>query len=169
VAIVDLDRLNLSSGGGKRLDTPVTPGSLELGGQEYVSKPVVVEARLDVSRTSSGHAFRLRLPLRLEGPCMRCLEPAHLDVEIDSREIDQPISGDEEMLSPYVSEGLLDVDHWAHDAVALALPTQILCRPDCLGLCTVCGESLNDADAEAHRHDEGGDPRWAKLRDLNLE
>jgi uncharacterized protein len=168
VAIVDLDRLALSSGQGRRLDVPVMPGEIELGGQDYASVPASVEVRLDVSRTSSGHALRLRLPLRLEGPCMRCLEPAALSIEIDSREIDQPISGDEEMLSPYVSEGLLDVGRWAHDAVALALPVRITCRENCLGLCTVCGESLNDADPEVHRHNQGGDPRWAKLRDLDI-
>jgi hypothetical protein len=30
----------------------------------------------------------------------------------------------------------------------------------------VCGESLNDADPADHEHDTGGDPRWAKLREL---
>jgi hypothetical protein len=40
----------------------------------------------------------------------------------------------------------LDLARWAHDALALALPIQLLCRPDCKGLCPVCGASLNDAD-----------------------
>jgi uncharacterized protein len=44
-----------------------------------------------------------------------------------------------------------------------------LCREDCAGLCAVCGESLNDADPEDHRHGGGGDPRMAKLRDLKLD
>ena len=33
-----------------------------------------VKARLDISRPSGGYAFRLRFPLRIEGPCMRCLD-----------------------------------------------------------------------------------------------
>ena len=88
---------------------------------------------------------------------------------IDAREVDQPATGDDELRSPYVSDGELDVEHWANDALVLALPEKPLCRADCAGLCGVCGESLNDADPEAHRHETGGDPRMAKLRDLKLE
>ncbi len=163
---VNLDRLALSHGEGKRLGVPLRPEGLELGGQEYAPQPPVVEGRLDVSRPSGGFAFRLRFPVRLEGPCVRCLEPAAIDLEVDAREVDQPIAGDEDLRSPYVEEGDLDVSAWARDAIALALPAQIVCRPDCAGLCPVCGESLNDADPEAHRHQEGSDPRWAKLREL---
>ena len=72
-------------------------------------------------------------------------------LRIDAREVDQPRAEDEELRSPYVSDGELDVGRWANDALVLALPSQPLCRPDCAGLCAVCGESLNDADPEAHR------------------
>ena len=51
----------------------------------------------------------------------------------------------------------------------LALPTQILCRPDCLGLCPGCGEPLNDADPADHEHEKPIDPRWSALKDLKLE
>jgi uncharacterized protein len=166
---IDLDRLGLSFGEASRLELPIRPGTLELGGQSYGPAAETVTARLDVSRTSSGYAFRLRFPLRLAGPCMRCLEPAAVASEVDAREIDQPQTGDEELTSPYVSEGELDVARWAHDAIALAVPAQLLCREDCAGLCPVCGESLNDTDPEAHRHATGGDPRWAKLRELRLD
>ena len=63
----------------------------------------------------------------------------------------------------------LDLGRWAHDAALLAIPTRFLCRPDCAGLCPTCGESLNDTDPSAHEHDTGGDPRWAKLNDLELD
>jgi len=167
--IVDLGGLALAHGEARRIDVPVRPGDLEIGGQRYASRPPSVDARVDVSRTSGGHALRLRLALRLEGPCFRCLDPAAVDVEVDAREVDQPISGDEELLSPYVTEDQLDVAHWAHDAIALALPPQMLCRADCAGLCPVCGQSLNDADPGQHDHGGGGDPRFAKLRELELE
>ena len=50
---------------------------------------------------------------------------------------------------------------WARDAVALELPEQILCRPDCAGLCPVCGKDLN---VEPHEHlERDPDPRWAAL------
>jgi uncharacterized protein len=100
---------------------------------------------------------------------VRCLEEAATDLQIDAREVDQGGTADEELRSPYVTEGDLDVGRWANDALVLALPAQPLCRPDCAGLCSVCGESLNDADPEAHRHPQGGDPRMAKLRDLKLD
>ncbi len=163
---VNLNGLALSYGEAKSLSLPLPLAPAKLGGEVYAPAPAAVEVRLDVSRTSSGHALRLRFPLRVEGPCMRCLEPAGLATEVDVREVDQPVSGDEELRSPYVTDGELDVGLWARDAVALALPAQVLCRPDCAGLCPVCGESLNDADPAEHRHDEGGDPRWAKLREL---
>lgn len=161
---LDLGRLKLSSGQGKRIDAVVDPGALELGGNRLAGGPT--PARIDVSRTASGHALRIRFSGELTGDCARCLEPARVEVEVDAREIDQPATPDEDLLSPYVSEGLLDLSRWAHDALALALPQQLLCRPDCAGLCQVCGESLNDAEQGAHDHPSEPDPRWAKLREL---
>jgi uncharacterized protein len=162
----DLASLQLSHGEGRSVELPVHTGELEIGGQAYRAVPDPAAARLDVSRTRTGHAMRLRFELRLEGPCMRCLDPAGLEMAIDAREVDQP--GDEELLSPYVSEGELDIGHWAHDAIALAVPERILCRSGCAGLCPVCGASLNDADPAEHEHGGGADPRWAKLRELGL-
>src|SRR5262249_22092979 len=124
-------RLSLSHGDGKRLDLPVRLDPFELGGQTYVADPESPTVRLDASRHSNGYAFRLRFPVHLEGPCMRCLEPAQLDVEVDAREVDQARTEDEELRSPYIGEDELDLGRWAHDAVLLALPNQLLCRPDC--------------------------------------
>ena len=88
---------------------------------------------------------------------------------MEAREVDQAATEDPELRSPYVAEDELDIGRWAHDAVLLALPTRFLCRPDCAGLCPVCGESLNDADPADHEHDTAPDPRWAALKDLKLE
>jgi uncharacterized protein len=167
--IVELSSLSLAHGQGTRLDVPVRLQPLELGGQTYLRRGESVDARLDASRPSNGYAFRLRFPLQVEGPCMRCLGDAAVEVEVDAREVDASDTEDEELRSPYVDDDELDLGRWAHDAAVLALPTQILCRVDCAGLCPICGESLNDADSEDHRHDTGADPRWAKLRELELE
>ena len=164
---VDLARLSLSFGEAASLDVPVSVATVKLGGQDYAAQPNPVAARVDVSKTSSGYALRLRFGVELEGPCQRCLDPARKPVEIDVREVEQAGTDDEELQSPYVDGEELDVGGWAHDAVALALPGQIRCREDCAGLCPVCGESLNDADPEDHRHASAGDPRWAKLRELS--
>jgi DUF177 domain-containing protein len=166
---VDLERLALSHGQARSLDLEVELDPIELAGQTYSPAGGGSEARLDVSRTSTGYALRLRFSSQLTGPCVRCLEEAASDLEVDAREIDQPPAADEELRSPYVSDGDLDVGRWANDALVLAFPSQPLCRSDCAGLCSVCGEPLNDADPEAHRHSQGGDPRMAKLRDLKLD
>ena len=166
---VDLERLALSHGQARALDLEVGLDRIELGGQGYSPAGGGSEARLDVSKTSTGYALRLRFSSEVTGPCVRCLEEAASSLEIDVREVDQGAAADEELRSPYVSDGNLDVDHWANDALVLAFPSQPLCRPDCVGLCPVCGESLNDADPAAHEHDSGTDPRWAKLDELKLD
>lgn len=167
--IIDLARLSLSHGEGRRLDLPVLLEPLELAGQTYAVSPETVQTRIDVSRPSGGYAFRLRFPLRIEGPCMRCLEGAALETEVDAREVAQDNTDDEELRSPYVEDEQLDLGRWAHDAAVLTIPTQFLCREDCAGLCPTCGESLNDADPADHEHDTGIDPRWAKLKELKLD
>jgi uncharacterized protein len=166
---VDLERLALSHGQARAVDLELGLDRIELGGQDYSPAGGGSEARLDVSKTSTGYALRLRFTSEVSGPCVRCLEDAANAIEIDVREVDQGGVADEELRSPYVSDGTLDVDHWANDALVLAFPSQPLCRENCAGLCPVCGESLNDTDPEAHRHQRGGDPRMAKLRDLKLE
>lgn len=166
---VDLERLALSHGQARALDLELGLDRIELGGQDYSPAGGGSEARLDVSKTSTGYALRLRFTSEVRGPCVRCLEDAANAIEIDVREVDQGGTADEELRSPYVSDGNLDVGHWANDALVLAFPPQPLCREDCAGLCPVCGESLNHADPEAHRHQRGGDPRMAKLRDLKLD
>lgn len=167
---VDLYSLNLPHGGGQRFRIPVNIGAIELGGQSYEPNPATVQVDLQVSRTASGFAFRIDFALRLEGPCVRCLDPAGVSLEVEAREAHQPSGIDEEFLSPYVEEpaGILEVARWARDAAVLVLPSQILCRPDCPGLCPTCGENLKGADPEVHRHSEVIDPRWAKLADLDL-
>jgi uncharacterized protein len=167
--VLDLSTLLLSPGEGKRIELPVELAPFELGGQTYVADPVAPKVRLEVSRHSSGFAFKLNFSVHVDGPCMRCLEPAAHELEVEAREVDQIRTEDEDLRSPYIEEDDLDIGRWAHDAVVLALPTQILCRPDCLGLCPDCGEPLNDADPADHEHEKPVDPRWSALKDLKLE
>ena len=162
----DVGKLGLSSGEGRRLDLVVSVDAFDFGGQRYEIEGGDVEARLDVSHTVSGYVFRVRFGAALEGPCVRCLETADQSVDVDAREIDQP-GGGEELSSPYFDEGHLDMRAWARDALALALPTQIVCSADCAGLCAVCGENLNRAPDHAHEREP--DPRWAALRELKLD
>jgi uncharacterized protein len=163
---IDLARFALRPGEGRRVDLETDPGQLELAGQRYVVAAGSVAAQLDLSRTAAGYAVRMRFTAHVAGPCMRCLADADVAVEVDAREVDQPGTDDEELRSPYIDGDELDLSSWAHDALVLALPLQLVCRPDCKGLCPVCGTSLNEADPAEHRHAEAPDPRWAKLREL---
>ncbi len=114
-----------------------------------------------------GWSLRLRFEAALRGPCMRCLGDAEPRTQVDAREIHQPGVGDEELESPYVEGEELDLHRWAHDAFALALPAQVLCRPDCRGLCPECGADLNEQPD--HAHEPPKDPRWAKLGELKFD
>ena len=165
--VLDLGRLALSAGEGRRFETEVEVDPLELGGETYAARPSVVPAVLDASRTMAGWSLRLRYEVSLAGPCVRCLEDAGTRMSIEAREVDQP-GGGEELSSPYVSGDELRLRDWARDALALALPAKIVCVEDCRGLCVVCGENLNHAGA-GHVHERAADPRWAKLGELRLE
>jgi len=163
----DLGALGLTSGEGRRLELHVHVDPFDLGGARYEPEPALIPVRLDVSRTThGGWAMLLRFEVELQGPCMRCLEPATPAFAVDSREVDQP-GGGEELTSPYVNEGELDLAGWARDALALTLPSQLTCRPDCAGLCPRCGANLNE-DPD-HAHEREPDPRWAKLSELRFD
>jgi DUF177 domain-containing protein len=166
---LDLGRLALDSGQGRRLDLELAPSPIGLGGQTYDSVTPRVPVRLDVSRTTHGWALHLTFSETLEGACVRCLEPASFELEIDTREVDEGDETDEELQSPYVDGLELDLARWAEDAVILAMPQQPLCREDCKGLCAVCGATLNDANPVDHEHGESRDPRWAKLDELKQD
>jgi uncharacterized protein len=165
---LDLDSLNLPPGGGARFDAEVAVAPVRAGGQDYAVGRGSVEARIDISRTTSGFAFRLRFDAPLSGPCMRCLAEAHPAIGVDTREVEQP--GDaEELHTPYLKQGQLELRGWVRDALLLSLPTRLLCREDCRGLCPVCGVDLNTVDPDEHHHEAAPDPRWAKLSELKLE
>ncbi|HTU83939.1 MAG TPA: DUF177 domain-containing protein [Solirubrobacteraceae bacterium] len=184
----DLGGLRLTSGEGRRLDLHVGIEPFSLAGQSYDVAPNPVPMRLDISRTTGdGYALRLRFEASLTGPCMRCLEPAAPTFTVDAREVSQPsearashVPGPvrgrsrheddarDELTSPYVEDGVLDLRAWARDALALSVPANLLCRDDCAGLCPVCGVDLNEAGPD-HGHERAPDPRWAVLSELHFE
>jgi uncharacterized protein len=160
-----LRRLRLRSGDEHRDAVSVELEPFELGGQRYLPVPHEVEAELTLVQATTGLDMRLGFAVRLHGPCMRCLGDAVVDVSIDAREYHADDAGaDEELRSEYVVEDQIELTAWARDAIALALPEQILHAPDCAGLCPVCGKDLN---VEPHTHEDVvTDPRWATLEEL---
>ena len=117
---------------------------LAFGGQTYAVPGNRVTVRLDVSRTT-GAGFALRL--RFDGPPRRRRACAAWRTRTPwsrwTRARSTSPAAATRLESPYLDDQELDLRAWAHDALALALPTQILCREDCAGLCVECGENLN--------------------------
>jgi uncharacterized protein len=165
VTTFDLRQAKLRPGEEYRDEQEIELAPFDLGGQRYLPVPESVPAELVVSRVTSGTVFELRYKARLHGPCVRCLKDAVVDLPINAREYQATSPGEaEELRTQYVQANRLDLSTWARDAVALALPEQILCKEDCAGLCAVCGEDLNE---NPHEHEEErSDPRWAALESL---
>ncbi len=61
----------------------------------------------------------------------------------------------------------IDLDPVVREQVLLALPVSVLCRDDCKGLCTTCGQDLNEKDC-GHGKVKEVDVRLAKLKDIKL-
>jgi uncharacterized protein len=161
----NLRQVKLRSGEQYRDEMEVPLEPLEFGGQRYVSVPEQVPAELTITRAATGSVFELLFRGRLHGPCQRCLEDAVVERNVSAQEY-QATNPDasEELRTPYVHDDRLELADWARDALALELPDQILCRPDCAGLCPVCGRNLN---VEPHEHEEEtADPRWSALAEL---
>jgi uncharacterized protein len=105
---------------------------------------------------------------RIEGECVRCLDPVVSLIELPFQELyAYPETGrveqDEEDTVSRLQGDFFDLEPVLRDAVVLALPLKPLCRDDCPGLCSECGARL--ADDPGHNHD-AVDPRWAALGGL---
>lgn len=103
----------------------------------------------------------------LEGECARCLDLVHENGHFTITELyNYPgrDAGDDEF---FLDGELLDLEPVLRAAVVLDMPFTPLCRPDCAGLCPVCGARLNDEPE--HVHAEPADPRWSRLGELGVE
>jgi uncharacterized protein len=161
----DLRRLRLWSGEEHREAVEIELEPLLYGGQRYLPVPQTIEAELTITRAIGGDLFGLRFESRYLGSCYRCLGEAEVrePIAVSEYQAADPGAG-EELRTPYLKDDLLDLSAWARDAVALAFPETVLCRPDCAGLCPQCGRDLN---TDPHRHDETeADPRWQPLAEL---
>jgi uncharacterized protein len=168
------DLLRSAPGSSERYDVAVP--TLSIADEVELAQPVRGEVRF----TNSGRSIIVQghVDTVLAERCSRCLRPAQSPVSVDFEEealpsidVDSgvPISTSDEPGSLYVDEHHeLDVEPAIRDAISLAEPIAPLCRPDCPGLCKVCGIDLTAAVAHSHPDDEI-DPRLASLagiRDL---
>jgi uncharacterized protein len=163
----DLRSISLGTGEQHRETLPVTIAPFSLGGTDYHAVPEVVACDFAVTRLRNGWVFDERFEVELHGTCHRCLGDAVVQGEIEAHEFHafRPGPGaEDEMTSEYLVDDELDTDRMATDAVVLAMPFQVLCRDDCLGLCPRCGTNLNEGPCDCPPVAEP-DPRWSALRD----
>jgi uncharacterized protein len=100
-----------------------------------------------------------------ETECSRCLEAMNLEIHVDFQELfAYSVQSDDDLL---VEDDHIDIEQTVIDAVVPSLPFQPVCKPNCLGLCAVCGEKLeNDPN---HGHESAIDPRWSALEQLKTK
>ena len=127
--------------------------------------PEKVPAELAVTRASTGWVFELRLSVRLHGACMRCLGDAVVEETLSLREYQATSPDSDELTTPYLVDDRLDLSAWARDALVLALPDKILCRPDCAGLCPCAARtSTTNRTSTRTRSPTRAGPRSSELR-----
>lgn len=106
--------------------------------------------------------------VKLSIPCDRCLKDVTVNFPIEIDEIfgieDEQIVTDEDENADLAEAKTLDVDRLVYDQIEMNWPDKVLCRPDCKGLCPVCGHDLNQGDCGCNR--EVLDPRMAKFLDV---
>jgi uncharacterized metal-binding protein YceD (DUF177 family) len=62
----------------------------------------------------------------------------------------------------------IELDPIIREQVLLALPVTVLCREGCKGLCSTCGQDLNEQEC-GHSASKHIDVRLAKLKDIKLK
>ncbi len=127
--------------------------------------------QLSFHLTSSGSSLLVRgeIAAEMELTCSRCTAPFVQPVRYKVSEIIPLNPGDDPdgywtslFLDQETDE--LDLSEFSLMVLLENFPLQPLCRRDCRGLCTVCGQDLNQGDCDCAT--DQIDPRWAKLGQL---
>ncbi len=148
---------------------------LDLGPDLAQADPV--EGSVRVARTNRGVLVSGRFTTSLAETCSRCLREIEVPLSLSLVEEVLPsidiVSGtpldttSEPDLPRLTDHHELELEPLIREAIQLAEPIAPLCRPDCPGLCIVCGEELAGG---AHDHgDEPIDPRLEALRAFRVD
>ena len=107
-------------------------------------------------------------------PCDRCLKeiPVEFDLNFTKRVLvsePEEDSGQTEEYDEanYIDGYHLDVDKLLYNEILIGWPMKVLCCEDCKGMCSVCGQNLNEGTCDCE--DPGLDPRTSVIRDLSKE
>jgi uncharacterized protein len=148
---------------------------IELPDDLVLAEPIAGHIRL--TRENRGVLATARLATALTGECARCLRPLTTPVEIRLDEeylpsldlaTGRPLPRDDEPEALRLTDHHeIDLEPSVRDAISLAEPIAPLDRPDCPGLCIVCGLPLDEG---VHDHpDDDIDPRLEALRAFRPE
>jgi uncharacterized protein len=156
--------------GAMRTLTRTIPAPADLG-LELISVPQGADLRLDLRLESvtEGVLATGTVTAPVTGECGRCLRPISDTLTVTLQELyaypdsttDETAEDDE---VGRIQGDLFDLEPALRDAVVLALPNNPLCRTDCPGLCSECGEPWDELPA-GHSHRQL-DQRWAALNKL---
>jgi uncharacterized protein len=135
-----------------------------------------VEGKVRLTRTNRGLLVQGRLVTSIELECARCLReidyPVDLDIEEEALPTIDILSGLplDTSAEPDVvrlnGHHELELEEEVREGILLAEPIAPLCRPDCPGLCIVCGQELGGGP---HDHPEAEiDPRLEALLQFEL-
>jgi uncharacterized protein len=151
---------------------------LQLPPTAEVELPTPIQVQGWFTKVAEQVYFQGTLHGTLTAQCSRCVDLIQSDFTAQMRVVYLPpstrlqIEGEEgvdaeDELDIYMHDGvLLDLRPPVHDNVLLAFPVQPLCRPDCAGLCQVCGGNRNEVPCTCQEAE--GDPRFALLKQLQF-
>lgn len=136
-----------------------------------------IDGRVRLTHTNRGVLARATLRTALAMECVRCLRATTipLDLAIEDEFLPsldlatgKPVATDEEPESLRLTDHHeLDLGPSVREAISLAEPIAPLDRPDCPGLCLVCGLPLDEG---THDHPvDDIDPRLEALRGFRPE
>ena len=115
----------------------------------------------NIGKDKISFAFETEVTLGI--PCSRCLEEVSYPVSVKvTKELD--FSDLDEEDSSYIKDKYLDLDILIFDEVVPKLPSRVLCKEECKGLCPVCGTNLNHGTCNCD--DFVPDPRLSVFNDI---
>ncbi len=138
----------------------------ELAGENSDNR---VKGKIELIRTNRGILATGKFTADITGSCSRCLGQAEKQISFIMEEEFFPvidiISGTHLHPPPeeftITDNHILDLHEAIRQYIIMATPTRLLCRPDCPGLCPVCGQELANSDCGHAR--QSYDHRWDKL------
>jgi uncharacterized protein len=153
----------------------IADARIELPDELTLAEPISGQVRL--THTNRGVLAQANLRTALATECVRCLRPTTvpLDLAIEDEFLPsldlatgKPVpTADEPEALRLSDHHELDLERSVFDAISLAEPIAPLDRPDCPGLCPICGLPLDEG---AHDHpDDDIDPRLEALRAFKPE